>query len=190
MYNKTVKRKLVLKNNVKKFLNRLLATALIFLAGMICVKKDITFKEKITKVIYEQNISFAKLKKTYEKYFGNIVPVEKIIAEEKPVFNEHLTYTKENTYKDGVVLTVNENYMVPTLESGVVVFIGEKEEYGSTVIIDQADGIEVFYANINAMNLKLYDYIEKGTLLGETKDNKLYLVFSKNGEYLNYKDYI
>ena len=80
--------------------------------------------------------------------------------------------------------------MVPTLESGVVVFIGEKEEYGSTVIIDQADGIEVFYANINAMNLKLYDYIEKGTLLGETKDNKLYLVFSKNGEYLNYKDYI
>lgn len=190
MYNKTVKRKLVLKTNVKKFLNRLLATALIFLAGMICVKKDITFKEKITKVIYEQNISFAKLKKTYEKYFGNIVPVEKIIAEEKPAFNEHLTYTKENTYKDGVVLTVSENYMVPTLESGVVVFIGEKEEYGSTVIIDQADGIEVFYANINAMNLKLYDYIEKGTLLGETKDNKLYLVFSKNGEYLNYKDYI
>ena len=56
MYNKTVKRKLVLKANVKKFLNRLLATALIFLAGMICVKKDITFKEKITKVIYEQNI--------------------------------------------------------------------------------------------------------------------------------------
>ena len=47
-----------------------------------------------------------------------------------------------------------------------------------------------YYANINAMNLKLYDYIEKGTLLGETKDNKLYLVFSKNGEYLNYKDYI
>ena len=38
--------------------------------------------------------------------------------------------------------------------------------------------------------VNLWDYIEKGTLLGETKDNKLYLVFSKNGEYLNYKDYI
>ena len=32
--------------------------------------------------------------------------------------------------------------------------------------------------------------IEKGKLIGEVKDNKLYLVFSKDGKYLNYKDYI
>ena len=80
--------------------------------------------------------------------------------------------------------------MIPTLESGVIVFIGEKEEYGKTIIIEQINGIEVFYANIEPINLKLYDYIEKGSLLGEAKNNKLYLVFSKDGKYLNYKDYI
>ena len=48
----------------------------------------------------------------------------------------------------------------------------------------------MFYANIEPINLKLYDYIEKGSLLGEAKNNKLYLVFSKDGKYLNYKDYI
>lgn len=190
MYQKTVKKKLVLKENVKNFLNRLLVTILIFLIGMICVKKDATFKEKISKIVYEQNISFAKVKKTYEKYFGALIPVEKIIAEEKPVFSEKLTYSSQNVYKDGVALTVSENYMVPALNSGVIVFIGEKEEYGSTIIIDQPDGVEVFYSNINALNLKLYDYVEKGALLGETKNDKLYLVFSKNGQYLNYKDYI
>ena len=40
------------------------------------------------------------------------------------------------------------------------------------------------------LNLKLYDYIEKGELLGEAKDGKVYLVFSKEGKYLDYKNYI
>ena len=80
--------------------------------------------------------------------------------------------------------------MIPALESGVVVFLGEKEEYGTTIIIEQINGVEVFYSNVDALNLKLYDYVEKGKLIGEVKDNKLYLVFSKDGKYLNYKDYI
>ena len=38
--------------------------------------------------------------------------------------------------------------------------------------------------------MKLYDYIEKGSLIGEAKDEKIYLVFSKEGKYLDYKKYI
>ena len=34
------------------------------------------------------------------------------------------------------------------------------------------------------------DYVEKGKLLGEAQDEKLYLVFQKDGSYLNYKEYI
>ena len=80
--------------------------------------------------------------------------------------------------------------MVPALESGIIIFIGEKENYGETIIIEQTNGIDVFYSNITKNNFKLYDYVEKGTYLGETKDDKLYLIFQKNGEVLNYKDYI
>ena len=80
--------------------------------------------------------------------------------------------------------------MVPTLESGIVVFIGEKEGYGSTVIIEQVDGIDVWYSNIKANNIKMYDYIEKGSLIGEVKGKKLYMVFQKDGAFLDYKKYI
>ena len=80
--------------------------------------------------------------------------------------------------------------MVPIIESGVVVFIGEKENYGNTIIIEQIDGIDTFYGNVKINNIKLYDYVEKGELLGETKDNTLYLVFQKDGKSLNYKEYI
>ena len=78
---------------------------------------------------------------------------------------------------------------MPLLESGVVVYIGEKESLGHTIIVEQVDGIDTYYSNINS-NIKLYDYVEKGELLGEAKDNTLFLTFQKNGEYLDYKEFI
>ena len=75
--------------------------------------------------------------------------------------------------------------MVPCLESGIVVYIGNKDDYGQTVIIEQENGIDVFYSNISNDNIKLYDYIEKGEYVGQTKTNKLYLVFQKNGTVLD-----
>ena len=38
-------------------------------------------------------------------------------------------------------------------------------------------------------SLKLYDYVDKGTLVGEV-NNTLYLVFSKGDKYLNYEEYL
>ena len=91
---------------------------------------------------------------------------------------------------DGVRLTVNDKYLVPNQLSGLVVFIGEKEGYGNTVIIQQANGIDLWYGNIEDVNVELYDYVEQGDLIGNTKDTNLYLVYKKDGEVLNYEDYI
>lgn len=188
--NKTIKEKLVLKKSIRNVLNKVLITIIIFLIGMIAVKKNPTLKSQIKENVYEKSFKFTKSKKLYEKYFGNILSLDKVIKEEQPVFNEKLSFEKSESYKNGVKLKVATNYMVPTLESGIVVFIGEKENYGNTVIIEQIDGIDTYYANISVNNLKLYDYIEKGELIGETKGDNLYLVFQKNGEYLDYKKYI
>ena len=190
MQKKTVKKKLVLKKSVRRILNHMLLTIIIFLIGLILVKDNPTLKKQISENIYDKSFKFTKAKQFYDKYFGSILSIDKIVQEEQPVFDEKLSYSKKSTYKDGVALTVTKNYMVPNLESGIVIFIGEKEGYGNTVIVEQIDGIDVFYSNIDAANLKLYDYVEKGELLGETKDDKLYLVFYKDGKYLNYKDYI
>lgn len=188
--NITVKKKLVLRKEVKTFINKALLTILIFLIGMILVKKDNKYKNIIITNVYEKSFKFTKIKKLYENYFGNILSVDKILAEEKSVFSEKLNYKKENTYKDGVVLTVDDNYMVPVLESGIVVYIGDKEGYGSTIIVEQVNGINTYYSNINPSNIKLYDYVEKGKLLGEVKTNKLYLLFEKDGKFIDYKKYI
>lgn len=187
---KTIKKRLVLKKSVRNFCTRVLITVIIFLVGMILVKNNTEIKNVILEQIYNKNFKFTKAKKIYEKYFGDILSSEQFTNDEQAVFQEKLTYKKANTYLDGVALTVDNNYMVPVLETGIVIFMGEKEGYGNTVVIEQIDGVDVSYSNISTDGIQLYDYVEKGSLLGEVNNKKLYLVFQQDGEYLDYKRFV
>lgn len=188
--NKKIEKRLVLKKSIKKTLSKLLISVIIFLIGMILVKQDIKYKSIIKTKLYEESLPFQKAKSLYEKYFGNILSIEKNMKKEVAVFSEKLSFKKVSKFYDGVKLEVTDNYMVPVLESGVVVFIGEKDKYKNTIIVEQVNGIDTFYGNVNVKNIKLYDYVEKGELLGEVNNNELYLVFQKDGKYLDYKEYI
>ena len=140
--------------------------------------------------IYEKNISFTKIKKLYNKYLGGIEPLDKTINNVTPVFNEELAYTNQTKYHDGVKLTVDNNYLVPSLEGGLVIYIGQKDNYGQVVIIEDINGIDIWYGNLSNVAVKLYDYVEKGSLLGEVNNRTLYLVYVKDGKFLNYEEYL
>ena len=73
--------------------------------------------------------------------------------------------------------------------SGLVVFIGEKEGYGKSVVVQQSNGIDVTYGGVEEVNIKVYDYVSEGVSLG-TAHKELYLVFEKDGESVDYKEYI
>lgn len=183
------------KTGFKKFLSKLLIRLLIcivlLLIVLIILKIDKNSNQVIHQYLYEHNINFAGINKLYKKYFGDILPLESIAKDpDKQVFNEKITYEEASIYKNGVKLTTDKNYLVPILESGVVVFIGEKEDFKKTVIIQQVDGINVWYGDLTNLNVDLYDYVSKGEFLGETVNDNLYLLFEKDGKYLDYKDYL
>ena len=180
------------KNNYTKLVNKFLITVLITVITLIFLKSNNEFKTFFYKNVYDKNFSFSKVNKLYKDLFGSPIPFSDLIEKNKTslVFDEKLQYKEKSKYLDGVKLTVSKNYLVPTLESGMVVFIGEKENYGNTIIIQQTDGIDVWYSNIKASSVQLYDYVEKGSLIGETNDTILYLVYKKDGKVLNYEDYI
>ena len=140
--------------------------------------------------VFKNNISFATINSWCKNKLGGILPFDKVVAPDVTVFNEKLTYKEQSLYKDGVKLTVEDNYLVPIIESGIVVFMGEKEEYGQTVIVQQVNGIDVWYSNVDTSNISLYQYLTKGNLLGEAKSNYIYMVFQKDGKFLDYKEYI
>ena len=189
MQRKTVKKKLVLKKSVKSFLNKTLISIIIVLIGLILIKGNPDLKKTIKENIYEKSFKFIKSNTIYQKYFGNIFSLDKMSNKTEAVFNENINYESIKKYKNGAKLKVQENYLVPALNTGIVLFIGEKEGYGTTIIIEQIDGVEVYYSNVKA-NVKLYDYIEKGHLIGEANSGNIYLSFLKDGKYLDYQKYL
>lgn len=175
------------KKPKKSKFNKILFLIILILLTMIVFKSNNKIKETFYKYVFESNISFSKINEIYQKHFGTLIPTE---IKEKEVFVEHLEYQDVSKYKEGVKLSVNNNYVVPSQESGIVVYIGEKEGYGNTVIIQQVNGIDLWYGNINNVSVKIYDYVEKGEVIGDTLNNDLYLVYKKEGKTLNYEEYI
>lgn len=170
---------------------KVLIVILLTISTMIVLKKYPNLKDKFYEEVYENNISFASINYLYKNVFGTPIPFSDYFeSKTKPVFNEKMKFYKSDDYKDGVKLVVDKNYLVPSLESGMVVFIGDKDNYPNTVIIEQVNGIDVWYSNIENINVNLYDYVDKGAMLGSTINNELYLVFKKDGEVLDYHAYL
>lgn len=171
-----------------KWLSKVSIVIVITLILLILIKANGNIKNFIYDQVYTNNISFAKINKIYSQHFGhNILFDQSSITQ--PVFNEVLEYSQKEKINEGLKLTVAENYLVPNIESGLVIFTGTKENYGNVVIVQQIDGVDVWYGNLSNINVKLYDYIEKGSLIGSC-DNTLYLVHKKAGQTLDYAEKI
>ena len=171
-------------NLIKKYINKILITIIITLILLIAFKVNVNFKSVFNKYVYNTYLPFSDIKKVYDEYF-----LGKDNKEVVSVFNEKINYSDLNMYEDGVKLTVKKNEFINALESGVVVYVGDKDKYGNTVIVQQVNGVDVFYGNIKS-NVKMYDYIEKGSLIGESLNNNIYLVFQKEGKFVPYKEYL
>lgn len=171
-----------------RWLSKLCLVTVATLLTLILIKQNQTIKNIVYDYVYSDNISFAYINKLYKKYLGNNDFLENKLNL-KPVFNEKLVYSSKEKYLDGLVLSVDDDYLVPSFDSGLVIFTGTKEGYGNVVILEQVDGVDVWYGNLTNINVKLYDYIDKGSLIGNC-DKELYLVFKHNGEILDYEEKI
>ncbi len=158
-----------------KILNKFCITIILVLILLIFIKSNSKLKVDFFNKVYSSNISFGYFNKIYDKYMKG--------EETKEVFNEKLDYINKEKYLEGVKLTFSSNTVISALESGVVVY-----KNNDTIIIQRIDGIDEVYANIKNTNVKLYDYVKKGDIIGEV-DNTLYLSYRKDGIFLNYEDY-
>ena len=187
--NKNQKEKNKKKNFLMSFFNKILVCIILVIICLIMMKTNSNFQEFVSEKIFKDNISFAYLNNLYNKYFGSILPSYKN-SDTEVVFNEKLEYFEYNKYLDGYKLSVQTSYLVPIIESGIVVYIGNIDNYGESVIIEGIDGVDIWYSNLENISVKLYDYVNSGDYLGEVKGEDLYLVFEKNQEYLKFEDYI
>lgn len=186
-YNKNNKTS---KSILSIYFSKILLSIIFFLVSIIYIKSSPTNHDSYESLFFSDSISFAKINSWYQHYFGSIVPLTDVTEKNtETVFNETLNYETMDNYLDGKILTVANNYMVPTIESGIIVYMGEKDSYGNTLIIQGSDGVDIWYGNVITDNLNLYDYVKKGTFIGPTKSTNLYLVFMKDNNYITYEEY-
>lgn len=179
---------------VQKYLSNLLSKfllSIIFLmVSIILIKSNSNIKTFYQEDILTKQINFTKFNDFYTKYFGNILPDYTVPSvPTKMASNTEFDYNNGTPYLNGTKLETTENYPVPIITSGIIVFLGEKDSLGPTCIVQGIDGIDIWYSHIDTSSLNLYDYVTEGKILAPTESNYFYLTIDSNGNYLTYDTY-
>ncbi|MDE6284437.1 MAG: M23 family metallopeptidase [Bacilli bacterium] len=171
---------------IKNLISKILLSIIFFLISIIYTnlsdKNLLLYKD----YVLTESLPFTKIKGWYENFFGEVLPSG---DNTQPVFNGKLMYKSIEDYYNGSKLIVNAHSLVSNIASGIVVYIGEKENYGNTVIIQGADGADIWYGNLTNISVKVYDYLEKETVIGEVDGEELYMIIKKENNYIKYEDY-
>lgn len=197
MYNKKLKKEKKdddNKSTLSKFLFTILIKSLIvvllFLSSMIFIRQNDKNKKIFKEKVYNNSLSFAKIYNLYSKYLGDALPFKDTIKDDtKKVSNEKITYSSIKKEGDDYLLVVPSNYTLQSIKSGIVIEVKKDNKYKNIVKIQDKSGVNITYKNLSEVEVKLYDYVEKGEILGSTSD-KLYINFEKYGKYLSYEKYL
>ena len=193
-YKKKTKKENKEEKPFLKFLFSILVKSLIvivlFLGSLIFIRQSDEDKKNFENIVFNNSLSFAKIYSIYNKYLGDALPFKNTFKETtKVVSNEKITYSNVEKENNGYMLSVSSDFIVSSVKSGIVIEKKKNEEYGNIIKIQDKDGLNITYGCLDEVEVDLYDYVEKGELLGNAI-NQLYVEFEKDGKYLSYEEYL
>ena len=158
-------------NNIfKKILSKLFTIVIFTMIVITLSNMSPKFKSFIIDKVLNSTIDFSFVNKLSNK----VTNVFKTSNNTLPVVKEE--NNRKERYKDGIKYIVNKGASVNIKDSGIVTYIGNKDGYNNTVIIQQSNGYYAWYGNIKE-EVKLYDYIEAGETIGTSSDEYYYALF-------------
>lgn len=171
-----------------KYLNNLFIRtiiSIILLVAISCLLKFNYAYDFLYKVVNDTKVDYYYINSKTKSLIGNILG-----KKEQFVSSNKLIYKSIEPYENGYKLTTEPNYVINSIKPGVVIFIGNKENLGQTVIVESSSGVCYWYSNIEYISVNLYDYIDEKKIIGSTIDDHLILTISKDNEFLDYEEYI
>lgn len=190
LYNKKEEKESLLKKMIFTTFIKTLVVIILCLVSLIYIKQNNDNKKNFKKYVYTNSLSFAKIYSLYNKYIGDVVPFKNIKEKQIKVSNvDNIIYSDIKKENNGYVLTVSDEYSVSSLKSGIVVEVRKDDKYKNILTIQDRNGLNITYGYLDNINIKLYDYVKKGELIGNC-NKKLYLVFKKGDKYLSYEKYL
>lgn len=175
----------------KNLLSRSLLTVIFVLGSIIFTNISPKNHQLYEDYVLENSLEFTKINKFFQKYFGEVdIAKPKKEEDSTSVFLNSLNYTSIENFKNGYKLSLAPSSIINVITSGIVVFIGDKDDLGNTVIIQGNDGVDIWYSNITDTDINVYDYVESGSIIGTSSSDYIYLTLNKDGKYLNYEEYM
>ncbi|MBN8191123.1 M23 family metallopeptidase [Bacillus sp. NTK074B] len=137
-------------------------------------------KSYVTKTM-DTEFQFAAISTWYEDQFGKplaLLPVSNTDKESastksaeyaRPASGKVVENFKTNG--QGIMLQTVLGEDVTAMKGGLIIFAGKKDELGNTVVIQHADRSESWYGNLESVDVKQYEKIEKGSLVGKVSSS-------------------
>ena len=185
----------MLNNNLKKnYISRLATRILLVLVFVLFVlilnKFNRNLSLEFKNDLFNKSFNFVKVNKISQKVLGKDVFYYQGNDNSMQVLSNNFNSFDKQKYMDAEKMVVSSNLPIGSISSGVAVFIGDKENYGKTIIIQGLDGYNIWYCNIKDINIKLYDYVESQSLIGSADGQYIYLLIEKNNKFFTYDEYI
>ena len=168
------------KNNkwFKVIISKIFTLIIFTMLVIIISNYSESFRNFITNDVLNNSIDFSRV---------NI-----IMSKITNIFNnDTMNVSKQNNlssekYLDGIKYYIYDNENIVINDSGIVTFIGNKDGYNNTIIIQQSNGYYAWYGNIKE-SVKLYDYVESGSVIG-TASKEYYYVLYKDDKPITYEN--
>ncbi|SDH95878.1 stage IV sporulation protein FA [Alteribacillus persepolensis] len=94
----------------------------------------------------------------------------------------------------GIVLETGENETIEAVKGGLVIHTGPHEEWDLAVAVQHYEGGEAWYGLMETVEVKLYDHVSAGTVLGtvDTQEGggRFSLAIKENNQYIDPMDVI
>ena len=178
-----------LKKTIDGLVNRSLISIVLIMSLLLINKFNSNFLSNFKNTIFNRSFNFVKINSLSKKFLGK----EFIYSQKKSgsigVMNEDLISGESHKYYDGEKYIVSSNLPIGTVESGVVIFVGDKQHFKNTVIIQGTDNYNIWYGNLKDVSVNLYEYVEKNSLIGLADGNEVYMLIEKDNNYYSYEDY-
>ncbi len=157
------------KNYLKVFLGKLFTIIIFSMTIIIISNLSSDFRNFIINDVLNSTFDFS----SFNKFVNKTTNVFK--NNETMNVSSEVVVSNTEEYLDGVKYILKETEKVYVKDSGIVTFIGKKEGYNNTIVIQQSNGYYAWYGNVKE-SIKLYDYVEKGSVIGTATDEYYYVL--------------
>ena len=99
-----------------------------------------------------------KINQHYSNFIPNNLPVKGIVT-------KGISY-KKNKEHNGIDIAATLNSSIEPAQEGLVVFAGDLDNYGKTIIISHPNNYFTLYSHLSALKVKQRDYVKIGQKIG------------------------